>query len=71
MATEAVNGALKFLNNFKNIEIFANYLVGNNASRNVLMKTGFKVFGKEEIFSIFYNKKVPCIKMKYYYNNKI
>jgi len=70
MATEAVNGALKFLNNFNDIEIFANYLVGNKASQNVLIKTGFNFFGKGEIHSIFYGKKIPCIKMKFC-NNKI
>ena len=70
MATEAVNGALRFLNNFNNIEIFASYLIGNKASRNVLIKTGFNFIGEGEIFSIFHNKKVPCIKMKYYNNKK-
>ena len=49
MATEAVNGALRFLNNFNNIVIFASYLIGNNASRNVLIKTGFNAIGEGNI----------------------
>lgn len=65
-ATEAVFGALSFLEKNNDCDIFANYLVGNAASANVLLKTGFRVFGKSDLFSISLNKKISCMKLKYH-----
>ena len=68
-ATEAVTGALSYLEKDNNCDIFANYLVGNSASANVLLKTGFRVFGKGNIFSISQNKTISCVKLKYGVND--
>ena len=64
-ATEAVTEALSYLQKDNNYEIYANYLVDNSASANVLLKTGFRVFGKGNLFSISQNKTMPCVKLKY------
>jgi len=56
---------LNFLNKHKVKEIRANYLVGNTASANVLLKTGFREVGKGEIFSISRNKTFSCINLSY------
>ena len=65
-ATEASFGALKFLEKDNNCDIFANYLVGNLASANVLLKIGFRVFGKGDLFSTSLKKKIICVKLKYH-----
>ena len=69
-ATEAVTGALSYLEKDNNCDIFANYLVGNSASANVLLKTGFRVVGKGKLFSISLNKKINCVKLIYHNKNK-
>ena len=68
-ATEAVTGAFNYLVKDNNCDICANYLVGNSASANVLLKTGFRVVGKRKLLSIPQNKTMPCVKLKYGVND--
>ena len=63
-ATEAVNGILDFgFNNLKRKEIYAAYKLGNEGSKRVLKKCGFRFFREKEEFDSITLKEESLIEM--------
>jgi len=63
-ATEAVNGILDFgFNNLERKEIYAAYKLGNDGSKRVLKKCGFRFFREKEEFDSVTLKEESLIEM--------
>ena len=63
-ATEAVNGILDFgFNNLERKEIYAAYKLGNEGSKRVLKKCGFRFFREKEEFDSVTLKEESLIEM--------
>ena len=63
-ATEVVNGILDFgFNNLERKEIYAAYKVGNEGSKRVLKKCGFRFFREKEEFDSITQKEESLIEM--------
>ncbi len=63
-ATEAAGNLLAYgVKNLPQAKITAGYMIGNESSKNVLKKLGFKEIGRDEKYIAVHKAKIPCIEM--------